>query len=160
MYRATPSTGMTAMCMVLACFVAVAISGCGGKATRDQTIQRYSEELRETVSSRVPDESRKGQMLLIVDQLEKVQLQFSRATADFVAAYRQLNPEHDSQRSAFDQLFSAYNAKRIQARGEALDLHFQLASRATEDEWRAIGKAEGKLYEEVTEAPVTAEHEK
>jgi hypothetical protein len=37
----------------------------------------------------------------------------------------------------------------MRARSEALDLHFQLASLATAQEWDSIGKAEEKLYEEV-----------
>ena len=60
--------------------------------------------------------------------------------------------DYDATRSAFEQLFSDYSAKRIKARNEALDLHFRLASLATVVEWNAIGKAELKLYEEVNAA--------
>jgi hypothetical protein len=88
-------------------------------------------------------------MLLIVDQLEALNLRFSQETADFVASYRRLNADYDSMRPAFEQLFSDYAAKRIAARNEALDLHFQLASLATASEWENIGEAETKLYEEV-----------
>jgi hypothetical protein len=160
MYRGTLGVGIAAWCVFWACVAMVAIPGCGGKTTRNQTIERYSDELRESVSSHVQDEARKGQMLLTVDQLEKLQLRFSQETVDFVAAYRKLNTEYDSPRSAFDQLFADYNAKRIRARTDALDLHFQLAALASEDGWDAIGKAEGKLYEKVNEAPVTEEHGK
>ena len=81
-------------------------------------------------------------------------------TVEFVEGYRKLNADYDSTRPAFDQLFADYNAKRIKARNEALDLHFQLASLATVGEWGAIGKAEAKLYEESNAAPPAEESAK
>jgi hypothetical protein len=147
------STGRVALCTLLVCAVTLTVPGCGGtKPTREQAIERYSQELRKAVSSDVPEEPRKAQMLSIVDQLETLHLRFSQDTADFVVSFRKLNADYDSTRPAFDQLFSDYNAKRIKARSEALDLHFQLASLATGSEWDAIGKAETKLYEKVNAA--------
>lgn len=138
---------------LLICVTAFLIPGCGGKKqTKDQAIARYSQQLREAVSTNVGDERRKAQMLLIVEQLEALHSRFSQETANFVASYNKLNAEYDAPRTAFDQLFSDYTAKRINARSAALDLHFQLASLATTDEWRSIGAAETKLYEEVNEA--------
>lgn len=91
-------------------------------------------------------------MLRVVDRLEALHLRFSQETADFIEHYRKLNADYDSTRPAFDQLFSDYNAKRVQARSEALDLHFELDSLATADEWDKIGKAETKLYEKANAA--------
>jgi hypothetical protein len=91
-------------------------------------------------------------MLLIVDKVEALHRRFSQETADFIESYRRLNADYEATRPAFDQLFADYSAKRIKARSEALDLHFELASLATGDEWHAIGKAEIKLYEEVNAA--------
>jgi hypothetical protein len=91
-------------------------------------------------------------MLTIVDQVEALHLRFSQETAEFVQSYRKLNADYDSSRPAFDQLFSDYTAKRIKARDDALELHFQLASLATSSEWDAIGKAEIELYEEASAA--------
>jgi hypothetical protein len=99
-------------------------------------------------------------MLSIVDQVEALHLRFSRETASFIESYRTLNADYDSTRPAFDQLFSDYNEKRIKARNEALDLHFQLASLATAGEWEAIGRAEKKLYEEANAALPTQESTK
>ncbi len=91
-------------------------------------------------------------MLSIVDQVQALQLRFNQETANFIESYRKLNADYDSTRPAFDQLFSDYNAKRIKARDEALDLHFQLASLATAGEWESISKAEKKLFEEANAA--------
>ena len=149
MHRRTNPFRFAAL-FTLFCGVTLAIAGCGGKeTTRTQAIERYSLELREAVSSKVPEQDRKARMLSIVDQVEMLNRRFDQETADFVESYRKLNADYDSPRPAFDQLFADYNAKRIKARGEALELHFQLASFATGDEWDAIGKAEVKLYEEV-----------
>jgi allophanate hydrolase subunit 1 len=143
--------------MITVCTLFSTLPGCSStKPTPDQTINRYSEKLREAVSTSVPEEQPKAQMLLIVDRLEALHLRFSQETSDFVETYRKLNVDYDSTRPAFDQLFSDYNAKRIKARKEALDLHFQLASLATAGEWEAIGRAEKKLYEEA-DAAVPAE---
>jgi hypothetical protein len=49
-------------------------------------------------------------------------------------------------------LFADYNGQRIKARNQAVDLHFQLASLAAASEWDSIGKAEVKMYEEVSQA--------
>src|SRR4029077_5727122 len=114
-------------------------------------IQSSNQRLRQAVSSNVADEGRKAQMLMLVDQIETVQSSLSKETADFVQNYRKLNADHDAPRAAFDQLFSDYNGRRIKARNQAIDLHFQLASLATASEWDPIGKAEVKLYEEVSE---------
>jgi hypothetical protein len=151
--------GFAALFAFLICTVMLAIPGCGGtKPTTDQTITRYSQKLRNAVSTNVPEEGPRAQMLLIVDQVEALHLRFSQETADFIASYRKLNADYDSTRPAFDQLFSDYSAKRIKARDEALELHFQLASLTTASEWDAIGKAEAKLYEEV-DAALPAEGE-
>lgn len=138
---------------LVTCLLALAVSACAGeKPTREQAIERYSQELRQAVSTNVHAERRQTQMLRLVDQLEAVQRRFNQQTADFVASYRELNANYDATRPAFDQLFSGYSAKRIKARNEALELHFQLASLATVDEWKSIGKAEAKLFEEVNGA--------
>jgi hypothetical protein len=147
------SIGFAALLGLLVCAVTLPVAGCGGKdRTKQQTLERYSEKLREAVSANVAEEGRKTQMLLIVDQVEALHRRFSQETADFIESYRKLNADYEATRPAFDQLFSDYSAKRIRARSEALDLHFQLASLATTDEWHAIGKAEIKLYEEVNAA--------
>ena len=156
-HRASRCTGFRAPFALLVCAVTLAVLGCGAKQTKQQAMERYSQELREAVSSKVPDERRKAQMLLIVDQLSALHRRFSEETARLLESYRKLNADYDATRPMFDQLFSDYSSKRIKARSEALDLHFQLASLATADEWGAIGKAETKLYEKVNEARAAAE---
>lgn len=139
--------------ITLAVAAILMIPGCGGeKPTRAQTTARYSLELREAVSTSVPEGERRARMLGIVDQLETLNQRFDQETTDFVASYRKLNADYDATRAALEQLFSDYDAKRVKARNEALDLHFQLAALATTHEWDAIGKAELKLYEEANEA--------
>ena len=146
-----PSTtrSIIALFALLVCAVTLTVPGCGGKPTREQSIERYSQDLREAVASSVPDERRREQMLVIVDRLKAVHLRFSQETADFIDNYRNMNADFDSTRSAFDQLFSDYRAKRVKARNEVLDLHFQLASLATAAEWNTIGRAESKMYKKV-----------
>jgi hypothetical protein len=141
--------------------LAVAVAGCGGsKPSREQVLTSYGQELREAVSTKVADEPRKAQMLAILDQLDAVNRGFTQETQDFVESYRELNADYDAPRPAFDRLFSDYSAKRVKARSEILDLHFQLAALATADEWHSIGKAETKLYEELGTAPLSQEKPK
>ena len=147
----TRSISFAALFTLLVCAAMLTVAGCGGKLTREQSIERYSEDLREAVSSSVSDERRRDQMLSIVDQLKAVNLRFSHETADFIENYRKLNADFDATRPAFDQLFSDYSAKRVKARNEVLDLHFQLTSLATAAEWNSIGRAEIKLYKKVNE---------
>jgi hypothetical protein len=155
------SSGFAALLTLLVCAVALTGPGCSStKPTSDQTISRYAEKLREAVSTNVPEHGPRDQMLSIVDQVEALHLRFSRETANFIESYRKLNADYNSTRPAFDQLFSDYNEKRIKARNEALDLHFQLASLATAGEWEAIGRAEKKLYEEAGAALQTQESTK
>jgi hypothetical protein len=161
MYRAARSIGFAALCTLSVCALALTIPGCGGtERTTEQTIGRYTQRLREAISTNVPEEARKAQMLGIADQLQALHLRFSQETTDFVGNYRKLHADYDATRPTFDQLFADYNAKRIKARSEALDLHFQLASLATADEWEAVGKAEAKLYEEANEARQSQENAK
>jgi hypothetical protein len=157
MHSASRCTGFSSLFAPLVCAVTLAALGCGAKQTKHQAMERYSQELRDAVSSKVPDERRKAQMLMIVDQLTALHRHFSEETASFLESYRKLNADYDATRSMFDQLFSDYSSKRNKARNEALDLHFQLASLATADEWEAIGKAETRLYEEVNAARPAAE---
>jgi len=145
--------GFAALITSLACALTLTVAGCGGKEpTAHQTIERYGQELRDEVVTHVPDGERRARMLMIVDELAALQLRFSQQTADFVASYRKLNAEYDTPQATFDQLFSDYGTKRIKARNEVLDLHFELASLATAGEWEAIGKKEMELYEEASEA--------
>jgi hypothetical protein len=153
MHSGAPGIGFASLFTLLVCAAMLTVPGCGGKKqTREQAVAQYSQELREAVSTKVPDEGRKAQMLLVVDQLEALHRRFSEETTDFVERYRKLNADYDATRLAFEQLFSDYSAKRIKARTEALDLHFQLALLASADEWKAIAGAETKLYEEVSTA--------
>jgi hypothetical protein len=153
MRRAMRSIGVAALCALLACAATFTVSGCGAtKPAKAQIIERYSQKLREAVSTNVPDEGRRAKLILVVDQVEALHGRFSQETAEFVASFRKRNADFDSTRQAFDQLFADYNAKRLKAREDALELHFQLASLATADEWDAIGKAETKLYEEANAA--------
>jgi hypothetical protein len=143
---------MKNLAILMLCAIPFAASGCRGtQPTTEQVIQSSSEELRQAVSSNVTDEGRRSQMLRVVDQIEAVQRSLNQETIDFVQNYRKLNADYDAPRAAFDQLFSDYNGQRIKARSQALDLHFQLASLATANEWDPIAKAEVKSYEEVSE---------
>jgi len=153
MRRDACSTGLAALLVMMSCAVLMTAHGCTGtKPTTAQTIERYSQKLRDAVAREIPQEQRKAQMLSIVDRVEALHLRFGQETVDFVQSYRKLNADYDAARPALDHLFSDYEAKRIRARNEALDLHFQLAALATTSEWDAIGKAEEKLYEEVNAA--------
>jgi hypothetical protein len=138
--------------MVVTCAVMLCTAGCGAGPTKSQAVERYGQELRDTVSTAVTDEQRRAQLLRIVDQMQAVQLRFSHETTEFIDSYRKLNADYQSTRPMFDQLFSDYSGKRVKARDEALDLHFQLAALATPAEWDGIGKAEAKLYKKVTAA--------
>jgi hypothetical protein len=152
------SAGIAAVLTAAVCVVTLTGPGCSGtKPTPRQTVERYSQELRDAIAKNVVEERRKTQMLSIVDQMEALQLRFGQETADFVRTYRKLNADYDATRPQFDQLFSDYNAQRTTARAEALDLHFQLAALAEAEEWGAIGKAEGKLYERAIEARPSSE---
>ena len=131
------STSVAALLTILVCAVALVLPGCGArKLNRDEAIERYSQDLREAVSNTVPDEGRKAQMLLVVDQLKALHLRFSQETTAFLESYRKLNADYDATRPAFDRLFSDYSTKRIKARNDALELHFQLASLAW-PKWRS-----------------------
>ncbi len=152
MYPPAHRRVLRALCALLLSAAALSAPGCGSSPTAEQSIERYSQKLRDTVSSRVQDEGRRGQMLTVVEQMESLQLRFNKETADFVAAYRKLNADYEASRPQFDQLFSEYNAQRMSARQQDLALHFQLASLAAADEWDAIAKAEGKLYVAANEA--------
>jgi hypothetical protein len=161
LHSGTRVGGFAALFILSVCLATLAVSGCGGtKPTTDETISRYSQKLRNAVSSNVPEEGRRTQMLAIVDRVEALHLRFSQETTVFIESYRKLNADYDSPRPVFDQLFSDYNVKRIQARKEALDLHFQLASLAIPTEWDAIGKAETKLYKEVNSVEPAEENAK
>jgi hypothetical protein len=147
------SIGYATLFTLVFCAAMLTTSGCGGKKpTAAETIERYSQKLREAISTSVPEKERKYQMLLIVNQVEALHVRFNQETAEFIESYRKLNADYDAARATFDQLFSDYSAKRVKARSEALALHFQLASLATPDEWDAIGRAEVKLYEQVNAA--------
>jgi hypothetical protein len=148
---ATAATAL--MCALLLC-----ATGCGGTPpNRSQTAERYGQELRATVASVVSDEQRRNQLLHVVDEMQALQLRFSRETADFIDSYRKLNADYETKRPVLDQLFADYSRKRVTAREQALDLHFKLATLATPTEWDAIGKAEAKLYKKVNSAPVAGD---
>jgi hypothetical protein len=153
---AARSSGFAGLWLGFLCCLAFSTVGCGGKPpTRTESLERYSLELREVVAAHVSDEQRRNQMLVIVDHVEALNRRFNQETADFIDSYRKLNANYDLARPAFDELFADYGAKRVRARSEALDYHFQLASLATEAEWKSIGSAESELYEEVNASPAT-----
>lgn len=142
---------------VLSALLVIALTstmvGCGGqKPTTAEAVARYGQDLRDAVTTGVQDEGRRAQLLDIVNQVEALQNGFSQETKDFVTSYRKLNIDYDAERPAFERLFANYNAKRVEARTKALALHFRMAAIASPKEWKAIGKAEARLYEESIEA--------
>ena len=156
MHRTARRVSPGAVATLGVCIMVLVAAGCTGtKATTAQKIERFSDKLRDVVTTRVTDEGRKAQMLVVVDRMEALHVRFSQETADFVDTYRKLNADYNATRPAFDQLFSEYNASRITARNQDLDLHFQLAELATASEWDAISKAEANLYEAANPARAT-----
>ena len=142
--------GRGALAALAVCAVMLAAPGCHGtKETREQAIQGNSQKLREAVSSNVADAGRKTRMLAVVDQIEAVQTRLGKQTGDFIGSFRKLSADYSAPRPAFEQLFTDYNGRLNQARNQALDLHFQLASLATTSEWDPIGDAEMNLYRQV-----------
>ncbi len=147
---------------VLACLVvglaSAASPGCKSTTpSPEQTTERTTQKLRQVISGEIADAGRREQMLKLVDQIEAVQTRFNEDASAFVAKYQSVNGDYDAPRAAFDQLFSDFDADRIRARNQILDLHFQLASLATDSEWGPIGKAEVKMYEGVGEARTAQE---
>jgi hypothetical protein len=133
--------------------LAMALGGCAGnKLTPEETLQGASQELRQTVSKNVGDPGRRDRMLGLVDQIEGTQRSFSAQAAEFAAHYSKMNADYGTPRARFEELFSEFNTRRIQSRDQILELHFQLATMATAEEWKRIGKAEAKLYEETGKA--------
>jgi hypothetical protein len=148
MHRAARRVALGPLATLVVCIlVLIAPGGGGAKPTTAQRIEGFSQKLRDVVSTRVTDEARKAQMLMVVDQMEALHMRFSQQTTDFVGNYRKLNEDYNAPRAAFDQLFSEYNSSRVSARNQDLDLHFKLAALATAGEWDAISKAEANLYE-------------
>jgi hypothetical protein len=134
---------------VVAGVIAMMVIGCAGTTpTPEAAIQDASKELRQAVTGNVEDAGRREQMLALVDQIEATQRSFSAQAADFAAQYTRMNADYDAPRARFEQLFSAFNGQRMQSRDRVLELHFRLSALATEKEWKSIGKAEAKLYED------------
>ena len=96
----------------------------------------------------------------LVDQIETVQTSFNADASAFVSKYQSVNADYDAPRATIEQLFSDFDADRIRARNQVLDLHFQLASLATDKEWGPIGKAEVRMYEGIGEARTAQEEMK
>ncbi len=99
-------------------------------------------------------------MIKVVDQIETVQTRVNEDASAFVAKYQSINTNYDASRATFAQLFSDFDADRTRARSQVLDLHFQLASLATDKEWGAIAKAEVRMYEGTGEARTAQEEMK
>jgi hypothetical protein len=130
--------------------ITLGASACtGAKPTPDETIQGASQKLRQAVSSNVREDSRRNQMLTIINQIEATQRGFAEQTARFVESFRTINADYEAPRAAFDKLFAEFNVQRVQARDRVIDLHFQLTAIATTKEWERIGKAEAKMYGEL-----------
>jgi hypothetical protein len=145
--------GSRAAAVVVLGAIALALCSCAStKPTPEQTIQEASQDLRQAVSGNVADPARRDQMLALVDQIAATQRSFSMQAAEFAAQYSRMNADYDAPRARFEQLFADFNAQRVQSRDRILDLHFQLAALATEQEWRPIGKAEAKLYKNTQQA--------
>jgi hypothetical protein len=140
----------TMLACALVGLAAVALPGCkSSNPSAEQTTESATQKMRKVISSDVAEAGRREQMLKVVDRMEAVQAAFNKNITDFVTRYQTLNADYDATRPAFDKLFSEYNAERVQARSQTLDLHFQLASLATEKEWDRIGEAEAKMYEAI-----------
>ena len=134
------------------CAIVLAAGGCAdssAKPTDDQIFHDASEELRQSISRGVEDQTRRDQMLNLVDQIESTQRDFSTRAVAFGEKYRAMNADYDTPRAQFDALFLDFNAQRIRSRDRILDLHFQLAALATAKEWTRIGKAESSMYTDV-----------
>ena len=138
------------LCVLIPLIAGLALPGCKSPPeTAEASAQKFTRQLRDAVSGNVADSGRKDQMLALVDQMETTQQTYNQDVAAFVASFRQLNTSYDTPRATFDELFKAFDAQRVAARDRFLDVHFQLTTLATAGEWKKIGKAEKKLYEDL-----------
>jgi uncharacterized protein YozE (UPF0346 family) len=142
-------TASALACLLVGLAVVASPSCKSNNPSPEQTTESATQKMRKVISSDVAEAGRREQMLKLVDKMEAVQTAFNKDITDFVTKYQTLNADYDATRAAFDQLFSQYNAERIQARSQTLDLHFQLASLATDREWDRIGEAEAKMYDAI-----------
>lgn len=140
-------------CVVLAAAF-LGVVGCSSKpepSPRDNARTAF-EELRTQLRSEIADPARRDTLLARTDELETLVAQAAtdqRQTADRIAA---LNRSYDATEQEFLAAFGDLNEKRAARHRRLVEIHAEVRTLATDEEWRRVGKFKKLALEAVYEA--------
>ena len=119
------------------------VCACAGQkpSQSDQSTQAM-QTMRDEVSRVVPDIERREKLHATLNRYEDELQTFGRTVSAFQERLRAFNADPDASRADFDDLIASYQVDRKAARSQLVQIHQELLSLTTEEEWRSIGKRE------------------
>jgi hypothetical protein len=130
------------------------VVGCSSKpepSPRD-TARTAFEELRTQMRKEIADPAKRDTLLARADEMETLVTQAAadqRQTADRIAA---LNRNYDATEQDFLAAFGDLNEKRAARHRRLVEIHAEVRTLATDEEWRRVGKFKKLALEAVYEA--------
>jgi hypothetical protein len=140
-------------CIVLGAALASVI-GCSSRpepSPRDNARTAF-EELRTQLRTEIADPAKRDTLLARADELETLVAQAAtdqRQTADRIAA---LNRNYDTTEQEFLAAFGDLNEKRAARHRRLVEIHAEVRTLATDEEWRRVSKFKKLALEAVYEA--------
>jgi hypothetical protein len=137
-----------------AALLALALAACSGAPpTPEAMLEKGAAEMRASIHKTVGDLARRNQLLDRTDALERALRGHAGDYKSFVEEFRRLNDAYDTPRGQIETLFARFEARRRAGRDGLLDLHLQMLSLASADEWPHIAKAEIDLLQTIGALP-------
>jgi len=140
-------------CVVLGAAL-LGVIGCSSRpepSPRD-TARTAFEDLRTQLRTEIADPAKRDTLLARTDELETLVAQAAadqRQTADRIAA---LNRNYDATEQEFLAAFGDLNEKRAARHRRLVEIHAEVRTLATDEEWKRVGKFKKLALEAVYEA--------
>ncbi len=141
------------------CFLSLVVlvllsSGCAHhKGTVDNTPgQNALDALRSRVRQEIADPARSGQILALVDQMEKELDDLNRTVLQFREDYRRLNANYEATVEEFRKLIAESDMALRRSQQKLIETHFQIKALTTPQEWAALSMQERKAFEDSLKA--------
>ncbi len=134
--------------------IVIFLAGCSHKPKPSalDSAKGSFDDLRAAVLREIKDPDRAAQCTGLVDQLEKIMIEANADRKTHDARLRSLNANYEATEEDFRVAFRDFNAKRRARQDRILEINQRAKIRTTDDEWKALIKAQDEMIQKALEA--------
>jgi hypothetical protein len=146
------SRGSFLLCGGMLLTAALLGSCSSSKLSSADVITQGFAELRSTAESTISDSIRREKYLQGARRLENELRAYDDYAYKAVESYRKVFTDYDAGQEGLMRLSAEFREQQQKARTAFIDAHSAMAASVTADEWKALGKKESRILEDLRDA--------